>query len=102
MGYDESLIEIEETEAFCVWFAGLRDRNACARISKRIHRLRFGNPGDVAPVGDGVSELRIHYGPGYRVYYVQRGCELIILLGGGDKSTQGRDISRARALARFL
>ena len=102
MGYDDSLIQIQETEEYSLWFSGLRDRGACARITRPIHRLRQGNPGDVAPVGEGVSELRIHYGPGYRVYYVQRGCEIIVLLGGGDKSTQRRDISKARAYARLL
>lgn len=102
MGYDDSLIEVHETDEFAAWFSRLRDRRAREQITRRIHRLRLGNPGDVAAVGEGVSELRMHFGPGYRVYYVQRGCELIILLGGGDKSSQRRDIGKARALARCL
>ena len=101
MGYDDSIIEIRETANYSAWLTRLRDRKARARIAERIHRLRLGNPGDVAPVGDGVSEMRIHYGPGYRVYYRQLGCEVIILLAGGDKSTQQKDICRARALARL-
>lgn len=82
--------------------ADLRDRAARARIAARIDRLAFGNPGDVAPVGDGVSELRIHCGPGYRVYFVQRGKVLIVLLCGGDKRTQARDIKTAKKLAAEL
>ena len=84
------------------WFAGLRDREARARITVRIRRLSLGNPGDVTPVGGGVSEMRIDYGPGYRVYFVRRGDTLIVLLAGGDKGTQARDISTALKLARFL
>ena len=72
---------------------------AKAKILVRIDRLAHGNPGDVAPVGEGVSEMRIHYGPGYRVYYVQRGTRYILLLAGGDKNTQGRDIAEAKRLA---
>jgi putative addiction module killer protein len=102
MGYDNSLIQVHETQEFSLWFSRLRDRVARERIGTRVERLRYGNAGDVAPIGEGVSELRIHYGPGYRVYYLQRGCEVIVLLGGGDKSTQRRDICRARALARML
>ena len=78
------------------------NRRARARILVRIRRLTLGNPGDVAPVGEGVSEMRIHYGPGYRVYYVQRGQALIVLLAGGNKKTQKRDIQRALELAREL
>jgi putative addiction module killer protein len=80
----------------------LRDARAVARIAIRIKRLADGNFGDVAPVGDGVSELRIHYGPGYRVYFVQRGEVLVILLCGGEKSTQSRDIAAAKALAKEI
>jgi putative addiction module killer protein len=80
----------------------LRDIRARARILARVERLGMGNPGDVGPVGEGVSELRINYGPGYRVYFSQRGQELVILLGGGDKSTQARDIKTALRLARNL
>ena len=93
------MIEVRETEAFADWFAGLRDERARAKIVARIRRLSLGNPGDVAPVGEGVSEMRIHHGPGYRVYFVMRGEVLAILLGGGDKSTQDRDIRAAIALA---
>ena len=82
------------------WFNGLRDRQAKARINVRIRRMSLGNPGDVKPVGGGVSELRIDYGPGYRGYYVQRGQSLVILLAGGEKHTQDRDIETALELAR--
>lgn len=94
------MIEIRETETFSSWLRALRDAQARARIASRVRRLAFGNPGDVRPVGEGVSELRIHYGPGYRVYYIQRGSVLIILLCGGDKSTQDRDIEAAKRLAK--
>ena len=77
----------------------MRDSRAKAKILIRIDRLASGNPGDVAPVGKGVSELRINYGPGYRVYYAQRGTRYILLLAGGDKSTQDRDIAKAKRLA---
>jgi putative addiction module killer protein len=96
------VIQIRETNAYSDWFARLKDREARARILVRIRRLSLGNPGDVKPVGTGVSELRIDYGPGYRVYFVPRGRELIILLGGGDKSTQAADIRAALALARTV
>ena len=82
--------------------ANLRDRRARAKIAARIDRLAFGNPGDVEPVGEGVSELRIHSGPGYRVYFAQRGETLIVLLCGGDKLTQSRDIKAAKMLAANL
>ncbi|MBK6961026.1 MAG: type II toxin-antitoxin system RelE/ParE family toxin [Gammaproteobacteria bacterium] len=94
--------EIRKTSAFVQWLDGLRDLQARARIQARIERLATGNPGDVEPVGEGVSELRIHYGPGYRVYFTQRGQALIVLLAGGDKSTQTRDIQAALRLARNL
>ncbi|MBI3148516.1 MAG: type II toxin-antitoxin system RelE/ParE family toxin [Betaproteobacteria bacterium] len=96
------MIEIRKTDTFVQWLDGLRDIDARARVQARIERLAAGNPGDVAPVGEGVSELRIDYGPGYRVYFKQRGRELIILLAGGDKSTQAKDISAALRLARNL
>jgi putative addiction module killer protein len=96
------LIEIRQTDIFAAWFAGLRDRQARARITARIRRLALGNPGDARPVGHGVSEMRIDYGPGYRVYFVQHGQVLVILLCGGDKRTQERDIARALAMAREL
>ena len=96
------MIEIRKTEAYARWIDGLRDIRARARILARVERLAMGNPGDVGPVGEGVSELRINYGPGYRAYFSQRGQELVILLGGGDKSTQARDIKTALRLARNL
>jgi len=94
------MIEIRETETFSRWLAGLRDARAKAEVARRTRRLAFGNPGDVRPVGGGVSELRIHYGPGYRVYFVQHGKLLIVLLCGGDKSTQDTDIALAQKLAK--
>lgn len=96
------MIEIRRTEVFAEWLDGLRDLRARARIQARIERLAVGNPGDVRPVGEGVSELRIDHGPGYRVYFTKRGQELIILLAGGDKSTQSADIRTALHLARNL
>ena len=96
------MIEIRQTEAYYKWFNGLRDRHAQARINARIRRLSLGNPGDVKPVGEGVLELRIDYGPGYRIYFVQRGQTLVILLAGGDKRTQNRDIKKALEIAREL
>lgn len=96
------MIEIRETQVFCAWIESLRDAQARARVQARILRLRQGNPGDVRPVGGGVSELRIGYGPGYRVYYVKRGALLVILLAGGAKSTQDKDIKTALKLARML
>lgn len=94
------MIEIRQTETYRKWFDSLKDRNARVRIDVRIRRLSLGNPGDVKPVGEGISEIRIDYGPGYRVYYVQKKNQIIILLAGGDKSTQARDIQRAQELAR--
>ena len=96
------MVEIRQTEVFARWVAGLRDSRARMRINARIRRLSLGNPGDVKPVGEGVSEMRIDYGPGYRIYFVQRGVALVVLLAGGDKSTQQRDIATARLLAREL
>jgi putative addiction module killer protein len=96
------MVEIRKTEACAEWIDGLRDLRARARLQVRIERLASGNPGDVEPVGEGVSELRIDYGPGYRVYFKPRGSELIILLAGGDKSTQAKDIRTALRLARNL
>ena len=94
------MIEVRQTDVFADWFAGLRDRVARARITVRIRRLSLGNPGDVKPVGGGVSEMRIDYGPGYRVYFVRRGDTVVVLLCGGDKRNQDRDIARALELAR--
>jgi putative addiction module killer protein len=96
------MIEIVQTDAFSEWLDDLRDSRARTKIIARIKRLEFGNPGDAAPVGEGVSEMRIHYGPGYRLYHVQRGSLVVVLLCGGDKSTQARDIGIAKAMAREL
>ena len=92
------MTEIRKTEAFAKWLDTLSDIHARARVLARIERLAFGNPGDVEPVGEGVSELRIDYGPGYRVYYKQFGQFLVILLAGGDKRTQAKDIKTALRL----
>jgi putative addiction module killer protein len=94
------VIEVRRTDVFAEWLDDLRDLQARARVQARIERLALGNPGDVRPVGEGVSELRINHGPGYRVYFVNRGRTLIILLAGGDKSTQVEDIETALRLAR--
>ena len=96
------MIAIRETDTYARWFARLKDREARARILVRIRRLSLGNAGDTKAVGGGVSELRIDYGPGYRVYFVRRGETLIVLLGGGDKSTQAADIRAALSLARTV
>ncbi|NJO35358.1 MAG: type II toxin-antitoxin system RelE/ParE family toxin [Rhodospirillales bacterium] len=93
------MLEVRRTDEFTDWLSALRDSRARARILIRIDRLANGNPGDVGSVGDGISELRIDYGPGYRVYYVQRGTRYILLLAGGDKSSQDRDIAEAKRLA---
>ena len=93
------MAELIKSTTFDRWCADLRDKRAVARILARLDRLAVGNPGDVKPVGEGISEMRIDYGPGYRVYFLQRGLLLIVLLCGGDKSTQDRDIARAKALA---
>jgi putative addiction module killer protein len=95
-------IEIRQTDVFAAWFTGLRDRQARARVTVRIRRLSLGNAGDVRPVGEGVSEMRIDYGPGYRVYFIRRGDAIVLLLCGGDKRTQDRDIAHAIELAREI
>ena len=94
------MVQIRRTNVYDKWIKELRDPNARSRINIRVRRLSLGNPGDVRPVGEGVSELRINYGPGYRVYYVQRGEVFVLLLCGGDKASQSRDIERAKQLAR--
>ena len=96
------MIEIRKTVLFVQWLDGLRDLQARARVQARIERLAAGNPGDVESVGEGVSELRIDYGPGYRVYFKKRGRELIILLAGGDMTTLAKDIKAALRIARNL
>jgi putative addiction module killer protein len=96
------MVEVRQTEIFSNWFKDLKDRRAKARIQARIDRIELGNFGDVASVGDGVSELRIHYGPGYRVYFVQRGSVVVVLLSGGDKSSQDSDIKKAKELVKQL
>ncbi len=96
------MIEVRQTEIFADWFTSLKDRKAKARIQARIDRMEMGNFGDVAPVGQGVSEMRIFYGAGYRVYFVQRGSIVVILLCGGDKSSQTSDINKAKELVQQL
>jgi len=96
------MIEIRKTELFAEWFNSLRDRQARIRIQVRIDRAELGNFGDCKPVGNGVSEMRIHYGPGYRVYFVKRGEMLVILLAGGDKNSQSKDIAAAINLAQQI
>ena len=96
------MFEVRKTEAYAKWLDGLRDVRARARVLVRVERLAAGNPGDVRPVGEGVSELRIDYGPGYRVYFTKPDRTIVVLLAGGDKRTQGRDIETALRLARSL
>ena len=96
------MIEVRKTETFANWLDALKDIRARARILVRIERLAAGNPGDVKPVGGGISELRIDYGPGYRVYYKKKGRQVVILLAGGDKRTQSKDIKTALRLAENL
>ncbi len=96
------MIEIRKTNHFAKWIDSLQDIRVRARIQARIERLAMGNPGDVKPVGEGISEMRIDYGPGYRVYFIQHKQSVIILLAGGDKSTQARDIKTALHLAQNL
>jgi putative addiction module killer protein len=93
---------IRRTDEFSAWLSNLRDLRAKAKIVARIDRLALGNPGDVAPVGSGISEMRIHYGPGYRVYFVQAGEDIVVLLCGGDKNSQASDIVKAKQLASEL
>ena len=102
VGYNRAVIEVRQNDTYETWFRRLRDREAKSRILIRIQRMSAGNLGDVHPVGGGVSELRINYGPGYRVYFVMVAPELAVLLHGGDKGGQRQDIARARKLAREL
>ena len=94
------MVEIRQTPEYEKWFASLKDRMARVRVDIRIRRLSLGNLGAVEPVGEGVAELKIDHGPGYRVYFVQHGGHYVLLLAGGNKSTQARDIKKARELAR--
>jgi putative addiction module killer protein len=100
MGY--SMFEVQKTEEFDTWLSGLVDQKAQAKIASRIERLGLGNPGDVKPVGGGVSEMRVPHGPGYRVYFKQTDKTIVLLLCGGDKSTQQKDIKRAKEIAAEL
>lgn len=93
-------MQIAQTAVFTTWLSGLSDLNAKARIVVRIRRLELGNPGDVKPLGDGVSEMRVDYGPGYRVYFTRKGKTLVVLLCGGDKRTQSKDIKAAKRMAK--
>ena len=96
------MFEVRKTEVYARWLDNLRDPRGRARVLVRVERLAAGNPGDVRPIGEGVSELRIDYGPGYRVYFKKRDRRIVVLLGGGDKRTQSRDIETALRLARNL
>jgi putative addiction module killer protein len=96
------MLEVQKTEEFDEWLTRLADQTAKAKIASRIERLGLGNPGDVKPVGEGVSEMRVPYGPGYRVYFKKTGRTIVLLLCGGDKSTQQRDIRRAKEIAAEL
>lgn len=96
------MFEVLKTEHFDEWLSGLTDQVAKAKIASRIERLGLGNPGDVKPVGGGISEMRVPYGPGYRVYFKQTGRTVVLLLCGGDKSTQVKDIRRAKEIATEL
>ena len=96
------MLEVYQTEEFSRWFEKLKDRKAKARIQARIDRIELGNLGDVEPVGEGVSELRLFYGPGYRLYFTRRSSVVVILLTGGSKSSQDKDIKKAKELAKQL
>ncbi len=98
--YTYFIFEIIKSETFNKWFKGLRDARAVSRINARIRQVSLGNLGDIAPVGEGVSEMRIFYGPGYRVYFIREGKSLVVLLCGGDKSSQKKDIKQAKVLAK--
>ena len=96
------IFDVIESDAFTRWVEGLRDRRAVARIQARLRNVAMGNFGDVQPVGDGVSEMRIHYGPGYRLYFMRQGTTVVVLLCGGDKDSQQRDIALAKRIAAQL
>jgi putative addiction module killer protein len=96
------MVDVRQTETFKAWLKGLKDQKAKGIIVSRLARVAQGNLGDVEPAGEGVSELRIHFGPGYRLYLVERGNTVVVLLCGGTKRTQSRDIDRAKAMAKDL
>lgn len=96
------MLEVRKTDEFDNWLSALADQRAIAKIASRIERLGLGNPGDVKPVGEGISEMRLTYGPGYRIYYKQTGKTIVLILCGGDKSTQASDIRRAKEIAAQL
>jgi putative addiction module killer protein len=96
------MFEVQKTDEFDNWLSDLVDQKAKAKIASRIERLSLGNPGDVKPIGEGISEMRVSYGPGYRVYFKQTGKAIVLLLCGGDKSTQAKDIKRAKEIAAEL
>lgn len=96
----QAMLELIQSQIFRRWLNGLKDRQARARVQARLDRLALGNPGDAKPLRDGVSELRIDYGPGYRVYFMRRGPVIVVLLAGGDKRTQDMDIERAIGIAK--
>jgi putative addiction module killer protein len=96
------MFEVQKTDEFDKWLSGLADQKALAKITSRIERLGLGNPGDFRPVGQGLSEMRVPHGPGYRVYFKQTGKTIVLLLCGGDKSTQVKDIKRAKEIAAEL
>ena len=103
MGYISAvMIEVRQTREFSAWLHRLRDAKAAARIVARIRRMEKGNPGDSKSVGGSILEMRVDYGPGYRIYYVHRGAQIVILLCGGDKRTQQQDIKRAQTLAEMV
>jgi putative addiction module killer protein len=96
------VFEVRKTDEFDKWLSALADQRAVAKIASRIERLGLGNPGHVKPVGEGISEMRVTHGPGYRIYYKQTGKTIVLILCGGDKSTQSKDIQRAKEIARQL
>ncbi len=96
------MVKVRQTPTYEKWFGGLRDLRARAQINRRVERLEAGNPGDVAPIGDGISEMRIHYGPGYRLYFTLHGSAWVLLLCGGEKGSQARDIAAAKRMAKEL
>jgi putative addiction module killer protein len=96
------VFEVQKTDEFDSWLSALADQRAVAKIVSRVERLGLGNPGDVKPVGEGISEMRLTYGPGYRIYYKQTGKTIVLILCGGDKSTQAEDIKRAKEIAAQL